>query len=296
MMLVRKKISYQIKCRLPRCIYPLLIQYGYIKKFGRLCNFINPKTFNEKIQWSKLHRNMEFLSEYTDKIKVRDYVKNKIGEEYLVPVIGEVYRSADEIDFENLPNRFVIKANHGCGYNLIVSDKCELNLKEARKKLDAWLNHNIAFETFELQYKDISPMLYIEKNLCFGDIKDLPDYKFFCFNGKAFCSYIRTNYVHGYSNGYLAFLDRDYNIMPYYREGYMPITKQPDKPKNYDKMVEIAEKLSEGFSHVRVDLYNVDGKIYFGEMTFSTCGGFGKFVPNEFDRILGKQWELDSGI
>jgi hypothetical protein len=295
-MRIKKKIIYQIKRLIPHYLYPMIIQHGYKKIFSRLCDFEHPKTYNEKIQWSKFHRKAQIITECADKIKVRDFVKERIGEEYLIPMIGGPYKKAKEINFDSLPNSFVIKANHGCGFNLLVRDKNKLNLKKTIVTLDSWLKYSFAYEAFEFHYKDILPMLYIEQNLLTEQMKDLPDYKFFCFNGKVFCSYTMTNYVLEHSNGELAFFDRDYNIMPYHRVGYKAVIQQPNKPKNYDRMVEIAEKLSEGFSHVRVDLYNVEGKIFFGEMTFTTCGGYGRFVPDEFDEILGAQWKLDSGI
>lgn len=126
-------------------------------------------------------------------------------------------------------------------------------------------------------------------------MNDLPDYKFFCFNGKMFCSYTLTDGVN-HSNGKIGFFDRNYNLMPYFRSDHEPITKQLPVPQNYEKMVEIAEKLAEGFSHVRVDLYNIEGQIFFGEMTFSTNSGYISSVPEEFDTVLGQQWDLYDGI
>lgn len=295
-MSIKKKIIFQIKKHIPRFMYPIIIEWTYFKTFGRLFNFFTPKTFNEKIQWGKFHRTNRIITELTDKICVRNYVKEKIGEKYLIPVIGENYKDAKEIDFKSLPKSFVIKANHGCGYNYIVKDKSELDIDKVVEILNGWLKNGYAYNLFELQYKDIIPRLYIEQNLLEEDMEDLPDYKFFCFGGKVFCSYTRIKTYEGHDKGEVGFFDRDYNLLPYYRADYKPMKEALDKPKNYEKMVEIAEKLSQEFSHVRVDLYNIDGEIYFGEMTFSTCGGIGRFVPEEFDKILGDQWNLNSGI
>jgi hypothetical protein len=223
-------------------------------------------------------------------------VAETIGEEYLVPLLGDIYKAADEIDFDNLPDRFVIKANHGCGFNYLVTDKSKIDINSVKKKVNDWLRVNFAFNSLELQYKFIEPQIYIEKNLLSEDTTDLPDYKFFCFNGKVFCSYTMINTYPIHKNAKLGIFDRNYNLLKYYRSDFSPIEKQIDKPENYEQMIEVAEKLAEGFSHVRVDLYNVKGKIYFGEMTFSTGSGLFKHVPDEFDKILGEQWDLYSGI
>ena len=292
----RKRLIICIKKNLPQHFYGLYICYKYKKVLGKKCNLRNPKTYTEKIQWSKINRTDPIISKLSDKIAVRSWVLEKVGAEYLVPTIGGVFSSVNEMNFEVLPDKFVIKANHGSGYNLVVNNKSELDLDKTKKIIEGWLEENFAYNTFEMQYKDISPKLYIEQNLLSGDMNDLPDYKFFCFNGKVFCSYTKTDCVFDHFKGKLGIFDREYNLMPYYREGYTPIRNQLPKPDNYDKMVEIAEKLSKGFSHVRVDLYNIKGKIYFGEMTFSTGAGYCRFVPEEFDLILGNQWDLNQGI
>lgn len=281
---------------MPSFLYPYYIDYKYYSCTGKKCNLRDPQTFTEKIQWAKLYRNNPILTDLSDKIIVRRWVKEKIGDEYLVPLVGGIYLNPTQIDFDELPNCFVIKTNHGSGTNIIVNDKNNIDVFEIREKLDKYLKTNFAYNSLELQYKNIKPMIYIEQNLLEGEEKDLPDYKFFCFSGKVFCSYTMIDYVYDHSKGKLGFFDRDYKLMPYYRSDYAPIMEQIPKPKNYEKMVEIAEKLSEGFSHVRVDLYNIDGKIFFGEMTFTTNSGYCKFVPEEFDTILGQQWNLSSGI
>lgn len=289
-------LKYVIKQSMPQVLYPLFLRYKYKKRVGKQLNLTTPITYTEKIQWSKLNRQSPLLTELSDKIKVRDWVANKIGEEYLIPTVGGIYSKAGEIDFESLPDRYVIKTNHGSGTNIIVSDNSRINIESIKATLNSWLEHNFAYNSLELQYKDIEPKIYIEQNIMPEGVSDLPDYKFFCFNGKIFCSYTMINYVFNHKKGKLGFFDREYKLIPYYRADYDPIEEQLSKPENYEKMIEVAEKLSEGFSHVRVDLYNVEGKIYFGEMTFSTCSGYCKFVPEEFDSILGEQWDIHKGI
>lgn len=295
-MAIRREVIIKIKKHMPKKCWGMYVSYKYKKIMGKKCNLKNPRTYTEKIQWSKINRNDPMISRLSDKVAVRSWVKEKIGAEYLIPIIGKAYSSACDIDYDSLPDSFVIKANHGSGLNIVVDDKKEISFDDIKDKANSWLNQNFAYNSFEMQYKDIMPKIYIEKNLLENGEIDLPDYKFFCFNGKVFCSYTMTNYVHDHSKGKLGFFDRDYNLMPYYRTDYEPIRKQLNKPTNYEKMVEIAEKLSEGFSHVRVDLYNIKGKIYFGEMTFSTSSGYCKFEPEEFDLILGEQWDLKAGI
>lgn len=281
---------------MPPICYPLLLKYKYRKALGKKCNLKNPIAYTEKVQWAKLHRKDPLLTMLSDKIEVRKWVEDKIGKEYLIPTIGGVYSSPAEIDFDSLPERFVIKSNTGSGNNIVVNSKDEIDIKDLKEKIDKWSDYEFAYSSLELQYKGIIPKIYIEKNILEDGMDDLPDYKFFCFGGKVFCSYTMRNYVFDHKKGELGFFDKDYKHMPYYRADYAPIKTQIAKPKNYDKMVEIAEQLSRGLSHVRVDLYNVDGKIYFGEMTFSTNSGYIKFLPEEFDIILGNQWDLKSGI
>ncbi len=290
------KVSLYLKSIMPRKLYPVYLKYKYHKALGKKCRLNKPVTYSEKLQWAKLHRDNVALSLYADKIRVRDYVADMIGEEYLVPLVGEIYDSADEIDFGALPERFVIKANHGCGFNYIVTDKSSIDEIEMRKTLNKWLDTNISYFTLELQYGYIEPKLYIEKYLITDQMKDLPDYKFFCFNGKVYCLYVMVDTIKDHHKSKLGIFDKDFNLLPYYRDDFTRLTEQLPKPENYNEMVRIAEKLSEGFSHVRVDLYDVNGKIFFGEMTFSTGSGFFKHVPEEFDEILGNQWDLENGI
>ncbi len=291
-----KRLFYEIKKHAPVFTYPEIIKIGYQKNTGKKCDLRNPRSFSEKIQWSKLYRRDELITRLSDKLEARDWAGNKIGNEFIVPLIGDVYSSAEEIDVTNMPDSFVIKANHGSGFNVIVRDKNRIDWDKTKILLNGYLKKNFAFYAMELQYKDITPKLYCEKFLIEPHSEDLPDYKFFCFNGKVFCSYTMVDYQFDHSNGKLGFFDRDYNLMPYYRKDFERIERQINKPKNYEKMVEIAEILSKDFSHVRVDLYNIDGDIYFGEMTFSTNAGYLLFEPDEFDVVLGDEWDLNSGI
>ena len=264
----------------------------YYEKTGNKLDLNNPKRFTEKIQFFKLYCTNQKITTLCDKYLVRDWVKKRIGNEYLIPLLG-VWNNANDINFDKLPNRFVLKTNHGSGTVIIVEDKNKIDINKIKQKLNSWLKINFAYSnTLELQYKNIKPLIIAEKFIIDSKKNDLPDYKFFCFDGKVFCSYTMINYQLKHDNAQCGYFDKDYNLLPYYRKDYMKIDKQLKKPKNYDKMISIAEKLSKGFSHVRVDLYNVDGKIYFGEMTFTTDSGFTRFEPDYFDYYLGEQWDL----
>ena len=257
---------------------------------GKELNIHPPRTYNEKIQWMKIYDNDERKTLLSDKFAVRAWVEEKIGKEYLIPVLGH-WESVEDIDFDSLPNQFVLKINNSSGENIIVTDKSKLNIKQTKRMLKRWMKLNFAYVSFEMQYAKIKPVIVAEKYMITDGMDDLPDYKFFCFDGKIFCSYTMTGYVFDHTKGNLSFFDRDYKLLPYERMDHRKVDLQPPKPENYDKMVELAEILAEGFSHVRVDFYNINGKIYFGEMTFSTSSGYTEYNPEEFDMILGEQWK-----
>lgn len=284
-----RKLEYKINCYIPETKYERAISEWYYDVTGKYIDIQNPKTFNELIQWSKIYDNTEEKSRLSDKYLVRKWVSEKIGKEYLIPLLG-VWKDADDIDFAQLPKSFVLKCNHGSAYNIIVRNKEELDIEKTKKQLNEWLHEQYAFKGFELHYTRIKPCVIAEKYMLEEGMDDLPDYKFFCFGGRVFCSYTMLSYVMSHSNGQLGFFDREYKLLPYHRKDFKPITEQLEKPKNYEKMVELAEVLSAGFPHVRVDFYNIDGKIYFGEMTFTSANGRGFFEPEEFDYILGEQW------
>lgn len=221
-------------------------------------------------------------------------MKEKIGEEYLIPLLG-VWDNFDDIDFDKLPNKFVLKANHGCGWNIIVKDKNNFNKSDAKGKFDEWMNTNYAFKFgLELHYKNIKPKIIAEKYI--ENDEGLLDYKFLCFNGK-------VEYVWVDSGRFTAhrrdIFDLDWNLQPFIIN-HPNAEKTPKKPNKLKKMIELATKLSKDFAHVRVDFYEVDGQIYFGEMTFTSESGVGKFYPEEYDLKLGQmiklpsEWSLDN--
>lgn len=281
---------------LPKSEYGNELARLYKERVGHELNLHNPQRFSEKIQWRKLYELTPLMSKLSDKYAAREWVKEKIGEQYLIPLLG-AWDAFDEIDFSSLPNAFVLKTNNASGTNLIVQDKSNYDRRTAKRKFNYWMKRPFGLLSgLELQYCDIKPKIIAEKNMLSEGIDDLPDYKFFCFDGKVYCSYTMIEYTNNHQNGKLGFFDRDYNLLNAYREDFQPIVKQIPKPSNYEKMVEIAETLANGFSHVRVDLYNIKGVIYFGEMTFTTNSGFTKYYPEEFDYELGAQWHLPMNI
>lgn len=247
-------------------------------------NLKNPITYNEKIQWFKLYGVTPRITKLCDKIEVRTWVKEKIGEEYLIPLLG-VWDSFEEIDFDGLPERFVLKCNHGAGYNEIIYNKSEINEEELKLKFDKWLSTNYAFTGgLELQYKDIHPRILAEQYMENGE-KDLYDYKFWCFGGKCkFVMFLSERNTHLCMNNY----DLDWNLLPFTYGGHENSKKDIERPAKLNEMIKIAEKLAEGFPHVRVDLYlDENEQIKFGEMTFTSFSGVMRWSKPEVEYELG---------
>lgn len=262
------------------------VQDFYRLRMGEDIDLDHPKTFNQKLQWLKLYDNLPLKTTLADKYSVRRYVAEKIGEEYLVPLLG-VWDSFDQIDFSQLPDRFVLKCTHGSNMNIVVRDKSKLDYAMAKRKFDKWMQINYAYTRFEMNYEKIKPRILAEEMLeADEETGDIPDYKLMCFHGKVKCSFICSE---RFSKDGLkvTFYDSDWSVMPF--ERHYPRSQYPiSKPKNYDKMVELAEKLADDLIFVRVDFYEVQGKIYFGELTFYPGSGVEEFSPAEWDGILGE--------
>lgn len=258
----------------------LFLKMFYRIFVGERLDFKNPKTFNEKLQWLKVYDHNENYTKLVDKIEAKRIASSIIGDEYIIPTLAEYVRF-DEIDFDALPNQFVIKCTHDSGGVVICKDKASFDIASARAKINKCLKRNFYYHSREWVYKDIKPRILIERYM--GE--DLDDYKLMCFNGEVKCSFMC---LERYSDTGLKvdFYDTEWNKMPFARA--YPRSKQiTPKPINYDKMVELAEKLSVDIPFVRVDFYEVDGKLYFGEMTFFPGSGFEPFYPKKWDRILG---------
>lgn len=265
----------------------------YADRFGGNLDLDDIRSYNEKIQSLKIddpHRaEKAFLS---DKYAVREWVKDRIGEEHLVPLLG-VWDDFEEIDFDELPPSFVLKGTHGCKMSIIVRDKDELDRSWAKEQFDDWMQTDYAFfGGFEMHYSQIKPKI-IAEDYIENDDDDLYDYKFLCFDGKVhYIQYISNR--SGGSEMLQSFFDREWNLQPFGKSGRSYHSEMVPKPDNLDEMIEVAEKLSAGFEHVRVDLYNLqDGGIRFGEMTFTSAGGYCPWEPPETDFMLGDLWKAD---
>ena len=265
----------------------------YFEHIGRHVNWDKPLAYTEKMQLEKLFHNYPLKTMLADKYRVRKWVADKVGEQYLVPLCGKgVYNNAYDIDFSELPNQFVVKTNSGSGDVSIVRDKSILtakDIKHIKARMNYYMNCNFSWSGYELHYSDIESRIIVEQLIECED-EDLPDYKFLCFNGKPrFCWVDKGRYHNHKRNVY----DLDWNLQDWNQRDYGNYEGTIEKPEKFDEMIEIATKLADGFSHVRVDLYNVKGQIYFGEMTFTNGCGFEKIIPYEADLMLGELWDLD---
>jgi len=254
------------------------------KKFsGQVPDLENPKTFSEKLQWLKLNRRDDRMITCADKYEVRDYLKNK-GYSAMLSKILDVCDSVTEIKINNLPEKFVIKATHGSGWNLIVENKHNVNWWIWKKIMNIWLHDNIFWPGREWPYKNMKPRLIIEEYLE-DKCGQLIDFKFFCFNGNA--HFIQANKGRNTANHAQNFYDLNWNILPFGKD----LKPRPDitieAPANLSEMAAIAEDLAKPFPFVRVDFYEVNNKIIFGEMTFYPKSGLPDFTPGEYDKILG---------
>lgn len=253
--------------------------------FGYELNLDNPQSFNEKIQWLKLYNRDPCYTSLVDKYEVKKIVSDIIGDEYIIPTLG-VWSHFDEIDFEQLPEQFVLKCTHDSGGLVICTDKSKLDRKATRKKIEKCLRNNYYLQNREWPYKDVKRKIIAEVYMVDESGYELKDYKFFCFDGKAKAMYIATDRGKSNLDTKFDFYDMDFNHLPF-TNGHPNANVPHQKPKFFEKMRDLAEKLSKGIPHVRVDFYDINGKIYFGEITFFHFSGFTKFNPNSWDKTFG---------
>lgn len=276
-------------------LYSLLPDKQYLKLrywafFGKKLDLKSPKTFNEKLQWLKLYdRRLEY-SIMVDKYEAKEYVKSIIGDEYIIPSIG-VWDSFDEIDFDKLPNQFVLKCTHDSGGLVIVKDKKHFDKVLAKKKINSSLSNNYYLYGREWPYKDIKPRIIVEKYMedpgCNGE---LTDYKLMCFNGKVEYIFVCTD---RYSDDgvKIDIFDKNWNHIQLERK-HRNSGCTIKRPHCFDEMVRLAEKLSNDIPFLRVDFYEIENKVYFGELTFFPEGGFGEFNPPDWDYKFGELIDL----
>lgn len=255
----------------------------YAAAFGKKLNLEAPVTYNEKLQWLKLYdRNPEYTS-LVDKYDVKAIVAAIIGEDYIIETYG-IYNSFEQIDFSTLPNKFVLKCTHDSGSIVICNNKEDLSFADSRKKLEKRLHNNPFWDSREWPYKNVQPRIICEKLLENDDKSEILDYKFMCFNGEPKCVFICSNRLE--NNLCVDFYDMEWNHMPFQRH-YPNNPKAFAKPLNFNLMIELSKKLSAGKPHVRVDFYEVNGKVYFGELTFFPGSGVEEFSPESYDELFG---------
>lgn len=291
-MKLKKRFTLSLKNNM-RVIPDKVYMRMYFKaKLGYDPDFENPRTFNEKLQWYKLNYHDDDLTLLADKFAVRSYVEKRIGSEYLVPLYA-VFESIEEIDLDKLPERFVLKCTHDSQSTFVCTDKSKFDFAEARKRLRTALGRNWYWQGREWAYFDIPPHVVAEAYLDEPGRETPTDYKFYCFDGKV--ALVQTD-ADRFTNHEMQYFSPEWEQrgdINHEKSDHEPTMK----PKNYDLMLVLSEKLSAGFPHVRVDWYNIEGKPYFGEMTFYTGGGFDPFYaqeeqPDSLDRELGELFVL----
>lgn len=265
------------------------IKLLYKLQFNKSLNLSNPKTFNEKLQWLKLYDRRDIYTNMVDKYEVKKYVANVIGKEYTIPTLG-IYNKWEEIDFEKLPNQFVIKCTHYGGNKgvYIVKDKSNANFNNIKKDISKILKKNLYYSGREWPYRNVKPRIIIEKYMVDSRMTEMKDYKFYCFNGKVKLWFICSDRN---DNVKFTFFDINGDFLNIKQCG-APNDKNVEKPINLDKMIELAEKLSKDLTQIRVDFYEINGQIYFGELTFFDTSGFGKFEPEYWDEKIGNMLKL----
>ena len=307
------------------CLFYEMDDEKYLKarwliRMGYPLNLENPRTFNEKLQWLKLYDHNPLYTIMADKFEAKKYIEDKIGKDYVVPNYG-VWSRFDQIDFDSLPKQFVLKTTHDNAGVLVVKDRDSFDRKAAKKFLEKHLRHNHFYSAREWSYKFIKPRIIAEKLLENKDGSELLDYKVSCFNGEPKFTYIQARTCNDpdklltnndgkgpfkFSDIALEFklrraindieiityYDNDYNIIPCSNSDGPSLVEPDPKPVNFDKMLELSRKLSEGLPHVRVDFYEADGQLYVGELTFYTSAGFANFTPDEYNYKFGDYIQL----
>lgn len=259
------------------------LRLAYRATFGKKLDLENPRSFNEKLQWLKLYdRNPEY-TRMVDKYAAKAYVAEKVGWEYVVPALG-VWDHFDEIDFDSLPNQFVLKCTHDSGGLVVVQNKTQMDRQAAREKIEKSLKRNYYAIHREYPYKNIAPRILAEPYLQEQGTEALKDYKFFCFQGEPKAMFIA---VERSKIPEIDFFDMDFSHLPFWEEGERNAQIPPERPECFDRMKELSSVLSQDIPFLRVDFYEVNGRLYVGELTFYHGGGFCPILPRQWDDILG---------
>lgn len=276
----------------------MFLKLKFLLKTKKRLNLHQPDTFCEKLQWLKLYdRNPEYQM-MVDKYEVKRFVVERIGAEHVIPTYG-IWNSAAEIDFDILPNEFVLKCTHDSSGILLCRDKTKLNQMEIRDQLASKMSENFYHHNREWVYRDLPARIFAEKLMvdpwsekhakAVHGGEGLIDYKFYCFHGEPAFLYVSyANIINGNKHDVMTYLTLDWQIAPFYREDHQQMFKLPPKPKKFEEMIEITKKLSNDIPFVRIDLYYINEQVYFSEMTFYPGGGFSPFKPYEWERKIGK--------
>lgn len=263
------------------------LKLRYKNRIGKKLDLNNPKTFNEKLQWLKLYdRNPEY-TKMVDKYEVKKYVADIVGEEYIIPTIG-VYEKFEDINFDELPKQFVMKCTHDSGSTIVCKNKDEFDIESAKDKIEKGLKQNFFYLAREWPYKNVKPRIIIEKYMVDESETELKDYKLFCFEGETKVILVCSDRTSKLKE---TFYDSEWNLIDLI-EGNHPREENIEKPFNLQKMKKIAGMLAKNIPFVRVDFYEINSKVYFGELTFYPRGGYEEFSPEEYDRILGDMISL----
>ena len=291
-----------LKC-LPKRIKNTVSDKTYLKLrykacIGKKLNLDNPQTFNEKLQWLKIHDRNPIYTTMVDKYAAKKYVSDIIGEKYIIPTLG-VWDKFDDIDFDSLPNQFVLKCTHDSGGLVICRDKSKLDKKSAKKKIEKSLKRDYYLSSREWPYKNVPRRIIAEKfmtsinNTCETVSCGLTDYKFYCFSGEPKFLYVSQG-LENHATASISFLNLNWSFAPYKRSDFKPFDELPQKPQGFDEMIEISKKLSQGHDFLRVDLYQIGNQVYFSELTFSPCAGFMPFLDSAHDLEIGNMLTLSS--
>lgn len=270
---------------IPDSIY---IQIYYFAHFKKFCDLKKPSTYNEKLNWLKLHDHNPVYPTLVDKYEAKEYVARIIGNEYIIPTLG-VWDTFDDIDFEKLPNQFVLKCTHDSEGLVIVKDKKKLDKNAAKEKIEAALKQNFYYIGREWPYKDVRPRIIAEQYMEDHVDGELRDYKFFCFDGEPKAMFIASDRASDHVK--FDYYDLKFNHLDI-KQKYPHAQEALRKPVTFEKMIDFSKILSKGFSHVRVDFYEVDGHLYFGELTFYHFSGFMPFEPDRWDKVFGDWLKL----
>lgn len=278
--------TYEFHRKMPENEYQKAVDIIYFECFQQLMDWDSPSAYNEKINWEKINVRDERRNKLADKFKVREWIEEKIGKQYLNDIYA-VWDNAEDIDFARLPEQFALKLNNGSVRNIIVKDKAAIDEVAVRKQLNEWKRINYAYCFFEAQYRDIEPKILCEKYLE-GLADSLYDYDVFCFHGEP--KYIWCINGSHKENCKAAFYDLNWNKQDF-SYGYPLDEEMAPRPRNLEKMIELSRILSSDFEHVRVDWYEYPDSaegFLFSEMTFSTWGGMKTFIPEKYDLIFGE--------